>query len=208
MNFTYDWFTGNLEYIVPIIERYKPKSILEIGSFEGLSTHHLLDQASKYTDVTFYAVDTWAGSEEHVGYPMSEIEQRFDANIQETLEHCKKINGRDVYFNKVKTTSSRALSILLLQDLKFDLIYVDGSHRASDVFIDAAQSFRLLNNETGILIFDDYDWFLSKDNYNSSTFKYSTPKLAIDCFAECFSDKIVSLYPDGTYQKYYRKVKE
>jgi hypothetical protein len=39
----------------------------------------------------------------------------------------------------------------------FDLVYVDGSHRAADVLADAVLSWPLLKNG-GIMLFDDYLW--------------------------------------------------
>ncbi|MBL6431537.1 MAG: class I SAM-dependent methyltransferase [Alphaproteobacteria bacterium] len=40
---------------------------------------------------------------------------------------------------------------------RYDLIYVDGSHRSDDVIVDAVNCFRMLT-DGGILIFDDYFW--------------------------------------------------
>jgi len=39
----------------------------------------------------------------------------------------------------------------------FDLVYVDGSHHAEDVMVDASEGFARLANG-GIIIFDDYLW--------------------------------------------------
>ena len=67
----------------------------------------------------------------------------------------------------------------------FDLIYIDGSHTAADVLIDAVLAFQLLR-VGGVMIFDDYLWSmepaLSVDPLNM-------PKPAIDAFAAIFLRK-------------------
>ena len=40
---------------------------------------------------------------------------------------------------------------------RFDLIYVDGSHHADDVLVDAIKAFEMLK-VNGLMIFDDYFW--------------------------------------------------
>ncbi len=56
----------------------------------------------------------------------------------------------------------------------FDIIYVDGSHRAADVLLDAALSWRLLK-QGGLMIFDDYLWRPDKP-------AAQRPQVAIDLF--------------------------
>ena len=50
--------------------------------------------------------------------------------------------------------SSIALAELLGENRMFDLIYIDGSHRFDDVFVDAYFAFRLLSDD-GLVLFDD-----------------------------------------------------
>ena len=40
--FSTDWFTHNIPSLSYIFEQFTPQRILEIGSFEGRSTHFLL----------------------------------------------------------------------------------------------------------------------------------------------------------------------
>ena len=60
----------------------------------------------------------------------------------------------------------------------YDVIYIDGSHVARDVLLDAVCAFTLLK-PTGILMFDDYQWKLLSKEYNC-------PGLGIDVFKSCF----------------------
>ena len=40
---------------------------------------------------------------------------------------------------------------------KFDIIYIDGSHHANDVFNDCIESWKILN-KNGVIIIDDNFW--------------------------------------------------
>jgi len=203
MHLNYDWITHQKQYITPLIESFKPKTMLEIGSFEGASTVYFLEEMTKYNDVQFISLDTWAGSEEHTGIiDMSETERLFDSNVQEFLENHKTFSPRKIQFVKYKTTSLRGMCDLIYNNSKFDCIYIDGSHEAADVFVDAALAFRLCN-VNGLLIFDDYEWA-----WNLHENEYKRPKIAIDAFEKCFGDKIAAIATGGTYQKYYQKISE
>ena len=82
-----------------------------------------------------------------------------------------------------KQTSQIKIIIGYSQDIlpelskeSYNLIYIDGSHRAANVLLDAFLSWPRLK-PGGILIFDDY---LKCDQLRVSL----TPKLAIDLFLE------------------------
>lgn len=203
MEFTMDWF-NNREVVLNLIGSIKPTKILEIGSFEGLSTSMMLSKAAEFAPVSLYAVDSWEGGFEHKDNYLipsfSEIERRFDSNMQEIIG---KNHNHQINLHKYKGLSHEVLSLLILEKNRFDFIYVDGSHEAADVLIDAVLSFKLLRLN-GVIVFDDYEWI----PYENCS-KYHTPKAAVNSFVECFGDKIVDLYPTNhTYQKYYQKKAE
>lgn len=64
----------------------------------------------------------------------------------------------------------------------YDILYIDGSHLASDVLQDAVISWGLVKLG-GIIIFDDYD-FIFADNPAENT------KVGIDTFITTYSQKI------------------
>jgi predicted O-methyltransferase YrrM len=142
------WFDGNAIEWMRIFRAQrlqdKPIRVLEIGSWEGRSTvfmlHHL-----PMAEVT--AVDTWQGGREHAGDPRLErVEELFDANVARY----------GVRLTKVKSTSAEFFRSYR-PSTPFDLVYVDGSHHADDVMVDAMGGFDLLASG-GIIIFDDYLW--------------------------------------------------
>ena len=57
---------------------------------------------------------------------------------------------------------------------RFDLAYVDGSHRAADVYSDAVLTWAVMA-PGGIVIFDDYQWLEAPDMMGN-------PKPGIDAF--------------------------
>jgi predicted O-methyltransferase YrrM len=53
--------------------------------------------------------------------------------------------------------SRRALLDLIAAGERYDLVFVDASHLALDVLVDAALSWQVLA-DGGFLVFDDYQW--------------------------------------------------
>lgn len=122
----------------------KPLDILEIGSFEGRSALFFLSMLDK---ARLTVVDPWEPAiyrKEIIG---THVEERFDANCVDYKERIKKI----------KALSTDAFNIIKKDNTRFDIIYVDGSHHADQVYVDAVSSWELLK-DGGILIFDDYTW--------------------------------------------------
>lgn len=176
---TQDWFTKNSILWGPLLKEHKPARILEIGSFEGLSTIFMIENCSQYGNVEIHCVDTWSGGVEHDALDFDVIEERFEHNVQVALEKSK---GGEVLVHKHKGRSVVELSKLIAAGTpKFDFIYVDGSHLAKDVLTDATLAFELLNLG-GVLVFDDYS------NPNPVTPEF--PTLGIECFLSAFRDKV------------------
>jgi predicted O-methyltransferase YrrM len=145
--------------------------IMEIGSWEGRSALFFLNYLPR---ARLVCIDTFAGGEEHqadpntVAHHLPEIEQRFDANVAAFKDRIEKI----------KAPSTTALAELGLDGRRFDIAYVDGSHRAVDVYSDGILTWPLIVHG-GLLIFDDYQW-----EYMPETL--SNPKQGIDSFLRAF----------------------
>ncbi|BCK76389.1 methyltransferase family protein [Acetobacter aceti NBRC 14818] len=187
-NYVYsnDWFVSNEPVWNQIITNLKPEKILEIGSYEGRSTCFAIDCASQHKDIEVYCVDTWEGGVEHKNQNinMTSVEERFDSNVNISIKKSK----NKVSMHKSKGTSDFLLAHLITSVGKnyFDMIYVDGSHQAHDVLMDAVMSFKLLK-PGGVLIFDDYLW---RESVNEEANPLKTPKIAIDAFLNIFSQKM------------------
>jgi hypothetical protein len=179
-----DWFTNNIPYWLWTFDKHNLKKnkikILEIGSWEGLSSYFIL---STLPNATLTCVDTWEGADEHksgdatTSDVLSSIESSFDNNMAPYNNRLTKYKGTSYsFFNKY------------INENVFDLIYIDGSHYCDDVIIDAIKGFGMLKSG-GIMIFDDYLWrYYPKDIHN--------PAAAINVFLKLKTDqyKIVRTY--------------
>lgn len=169
--FTNNWFeiTGikNFEkYLaLPILDEEIP-SFLEIGCYEGRASVWMLENT--YAKLT--VIDTFEGSREHDKQFETTLYARFAENIEPFGERVIALRGTSQ--DKLKT----------LEKNSFHFIYIDGSHEAKDVLEDAVLSFPLLK-ENGIMIFDDYTW-------RGSTNQYELPAMGIDAFLFVYADQL------------------
>ena len=167
--FTRDWFTSHISNWELILQQFDARvsSVLEIGSFEGLSACYLLWRLPQ-AHVT--CVDTFKGGVEHVadGLPLSQLQELFDRNV--ALVDASRVR-------KLVGDSRSILVELAKESQRFDLVYVDGSHMGLDVIVDAALSWHLLAPRA-LMIFDDYEWTAFGDD------SLSRPGPAIDAFLQ------------------------
>jgi predicted O-methyltransferase YrrM len=146
-HFSEDWVTPHIRKWEPFVrhlEGRRPR-ILEIGSFEGLSACFFL---WRLPDAHVTSIDSFMAPRDYVAYgiEVTDLESIFDRNVS-------RVDASRV--EKLVDDSRRALLDLAAANRRFDLVYVDGSHLALDVIVDAALSWQLLT-QGGILIFDDY----------------------------------------------------
>jgi predicted O-methyltransferase YrrM len=200
--FTSDWFSAHKPIWNQLINQFGPSRILEIGSYEGRSTCYLIEFCGKDRPVDIYCVDSWEGG---AGYDpsvtMSDVEQRFDSNI--AIAARQSANPVNIF--KLKKRSNLALAELLSEyrGPTFDLIYIDGSHEATDVMTDAVMAFPLLH-VGGLLVFDDYLWQMGPTEQKDTL---RAPKLGIDAFVNLFARKL-NIFQAPLYQLYTQKVAE
>lgn len=167
-SFSSDWTTWHFGNWCKWLHRLRdaPVRILEIGSWEGRSALFFLNY---FPACRLTCVDTFGGSVEHALNPyfaalVPETEKKFDANLSAFAGRIEKRKG----------PSSAVLPQLAIEHRQFDIIYVDGSHRAADVFSDAALSWPMVARE-GIVIFDDYE-------FDQMEGELERPMLGIDVF--------------------------
>jgi len=137
-----DWFSGNMNVWEYYLENLKEIKYLEIGSFEGRSAV-FVGELNNVKEVT--CVDTFEGSDEHNNI-------NFDLVYNNCSKNLKKLN---ISYNLIKNSSHNFFKI---NDNKFNVIYIDGSHFYNDVKKDFINSMNSLV-EGGILICDDFFWF-------------------------------------------------
>ena len=177
-----DCFTGNIpiwqKYLQPLA--HSPGiNVLEIGCFEGMASCWLLDNILTHDSARITCIDNFEGVwEETKNDPNANrtVEQRFDFNIA--------ISGSAHKVTKLVGLSQEVMRSLPLNS--YDLIYIDGSHKASDVLEDAVLCWRLLK-VGGWIVFDDYNFvFRDKPNWNTG--------LGIDAFMSVMQEQITVIY--------------
>lgn len=183
MGYSVDWTNSHADAWTGLFRRLgwigKPGlSFLEVGAFEGRSTvwflsHVLTDPSSRMT-----VIDTFAGSPEHATMTPDALAaglfETFYANTQPWRDrmviHCGQSRGVLATYLPDGATE------------RFDLAYLDGSHRAADVLTDAVLAWPLLR-PGGVLLFDDYHWQYQVPG----TGEVIAPRLGIDAFLSAFS---------------------
>ena|SRR6185369_7474879 len=185
--FSSDWFSQHISHWKRILHGLENKKInvLEIGSFEGRSSTWILDELFKNHESRLVSIDSFERL-----LPEIDSEKNFLENIRKT--------GKENQVEVIKSNSWDALIQLNREKrIIFDFIYIDASHIACDVLSDTVLSWNLLKEE-GIMIFDDYDSNLYKEEYYNA-------RIAIDSFLSCYQQhiKIIEKY----YQVAIKKVK-
>ena len=216
--FTKDWHSRHVAYwshhLKPFVN--KPCNYLEIGCFEGLSTVWMLSHVLTNPSSQLTVCDTFCGVQgqndiAETTRVTSQTRMRFDDNISRCPGTAKPIRlfatmSCNMFAELLSLNPNAgaaegpAASDLAAQALRhrpeYDLIYVDGSHVARDVLLDAVCGFALLR-VGGLIMFDDYQWKLLPEEYNC-------PGLGIDVFRSCFQAHIEIVHLG--YQFFCRKI--
>lgn len=139
-----------------------PNIIIEVGTWKGKSAIHMSNIIKNNNlKCQIYCVDTWLGALEfwttHAltgernllqknGYP--QIYYQFLSNVI----HC---NCQDIIL-PFPNTSICAAKYFIYNNIKSNLIYIDGSHEYEDVIIDLNLYYNNILNDNGIIFGDDY----------------------------------------------------
>ena len=184
MSYTHNWnqhFINNTNHI----PKKSLNICLEIGCFEGLTSNYILDNLLAENGKLF-CVDPL--TDVYLNENLSELDSKnnetvykfFNNQYNRFLENTKNNSHK---INLIRNLSAVALPELLKDFAeKIDLVYVDGDHRASAVYLDAVNSFNLCK-KGGFIVFDDYLWGV--DIYGSEA-----PKFGIDKFLQNYNDKL------------------
>ena len=144
--FSADWFSSKIPPWIKFVKFPKNREIkiLEIGSFEGRSAVFIL---TNWPNSRVDCVDPWL---DYTEVPFKSgmgglSEKNFDFNTMKFKNQIIKYKMTSVDFFLTNTQSL------------YDIVYIDGLHLASSVFLDACNSHFMLKTG-GYMIFDDYFW--------------------------------------------------
>lgn len=168
--FTNKWFQGNTAQTLPLLKSELPENakILEIGSFEGQSTVWFLQN---FLQSQLTCIDPFTGSPENSEKECANLFDRFSQNTAEFADRITVLKGY----------SNTLLPQLITEKQQYDLVYIDGSHYAPDVLLDAVCAFELVQ-PGGLITFDDYTW--------RKKAVALPPRPAIKSFMHCYSHEI------------------
>lgn len=206
--FSNKWFQRNKTQWDFILEQSRPKKYLEVGSYEGRSVIYFMDSNVEnkwHQEISVYCVDQFKDEQKYIDRnlpPMEETEKTFDDNINISLAKSYSY-GFDVDFHKIKEPSNKALVRLLNEGHRstFDMVYIDGSHEASDVMTDAVLGYELCA-KGGIIVFDNHNMKYSCDK---GVDPIQCAKISIDAFELAFCRKLKNIEVASSFQRYYIK---
>jgi len=129
------YFNG--EYIKKLFSFNNIRSVIEIGSYYGVSTRHIASLLPENT--IFYAIDSW---------------EEFGGQYEQFLSNMI-ISGMYSKVIPLRMASDTAIEIFKEDDEKFDFIFIDGDHSTEAVLSDLENYYPLLS-KTGVVCGDDW----------------------------------------------------
>ncbi len=185
-SFVSDWTSWHFPNWMTLLAPYRdrPSRMLEIGSWEGRSALFFLNYLPQ---MQLTCVDTFAGGQEH---QEAAARNKADAELLRTVENRFDANTRAFAgrLEKLKASSIDALIELGLTERRFDLAYIDGGHRAREVYADSALTWPLMA-PGGLVILDDYQWAEMPEPMDN-------PKPGIDAFLKAIEGQYRMVHND------------
>ena len=168
-NFDYHSYSSDISGgdLLPIfeelIDRLKPKIIVEVGSWKGRTATHMASLLKQQNlDAVVICVDTWLGGIEHFTklkddstWGLNKYKQHGYPNLYFQFLSNVMRSGVEEYIVPLPTTSSIGAKWLELNNIKADLIFIDASHEEEDVYQDLTNYWNLLA-EDGVMFGDDW----------------------------------------------------
>lgn len=162
-----------------IIEKFRPETIIEVGSYLGgsaLTMARLCRELGLQSEIV--CIDTWQGTldmwekpecrkalmTQH-GHPR--IYRQFLANV------CHD-SAQDI-ITPLPMPSSIGLRLLRKLGVTAQFIYIDGSHEYEDALLDIKLAEKILSTD-GVMLVDDMDWPDVRMAVSDSGFKITEEK--------------------------------
>jgi predicted O-methyltransferase YrrM len=146
------WY-ANGEWIKQLMENNKVTTVIEVGSWLGLSTRHIASLLQP--NGKLYAVDTWKGSVEH--HENANFSSFLPTLYEQFLSNMIHAHLTNIVI-PMKMTSLEAAPILMRELDNVNLIYIDAAHDTYSVVLDLHAYWQFVNDKGGILCGDDWLW--------------------------------------------------
>ena len=146
--YSQSWFIGSEVHrnLGKFLDKTKPNNILEIGSFEGLSSVFFADNFLDIPNSSLTCVDPFLtiDNNDHRQFLQNNEEKNFEYNIS-VSKNSDKITVHKVTSDVFFETNNKT----------YNFIYVDGCHETDIIKRDMANAFNVLE-QNGIMWMDDY----------------------------------------------------
>lgn len=148
------YFSSTKRYINLLIAifKYRPKTILEIGVFNGVRSKQLIECAKIFNrKIIFYGFDLFdimIGDKNLKKYEAS----KFPLTKKNIKQKLLKINDKNFLFQGFSKTT---LKKFLRKKKKIDFIFIDGGHSVDTIRSDWKYVKQMMDDKS-IVIFDDY----------------------------------------------------
>ena len=156
--FTQKWFHDNIAIKTELHKHIDPTSklnILEIGNFEGLSSCFFSDNYLQHSESKLHCVDPFYLTGTVEGITCKCITEDTEKMFLENISKSK-------MSDKVETYKMTSDYFFEKNDMKFDIIYIDGCHERDYIQRDINNAFKCCN-KGGIIWFDDYGGHCKKN---------------------------------------------
>lgn len=166
----------------------KEIKILHLGAYTGHGTRWMLERVAG----TCVDVDPWR-------WPIYETDS-FDHKIFDRFyqpEAVEKIYDEQTAGLSTTKFKGTTKDFFAQNTETFDFIYIDASHRKSDVEYDLAESWKILNSN-GVIACDDYTWYLQEGDPEL------IPHFAINEFIEKHANEVEVLIKNS--QLWFKKL--
>lgn len=151
---------GTAPIFAELIEKKKPKLVIEVGTWMGQSAATMGQELRKYGG-KLICVDTWLGSTEfwldlgnESRYRALKLQNGYPQVYYRFLSNMAHLRLQDTVI-PFPQTSANAARVLAKKGVEAGLIYIDASHEEGDVLMDLQGYWPLL--EDGGMMFGD-DW--------------------------------------------------
>lgn len=156
------------ENLTRCIQKYKCKSILEIGSCSGARARMMIQYAlnlhkNNTKGISYYGFDLFEPQTSE--YKKKEFNGKMPAELDVVYERLKSFKIKIKLFKGYSQISVPAF-VKTNPKLKIDLIFIDGGHSIETIITDWDNIQPLIHSNTCIC-FDDY-WFNPKENQDFS----------------------------------------
>jgi capsular polysaccharide biosynthesis protein/predicted O-methyltransferase YrrM len=152
---------GDEDTFKVLVERFRPSTIIEVGSWKGHSANFIADQCKLAgIPARILCIDTFLGSVEHWHLPEARVQLFRESGRPTILERFLGntiASGNDGIVFPLTLDSNNAAQLLAQWEFRADMIFIDAAHDPVGVTADLTAFYPLLA-EGGVMFGDDYQY--------------------------------------------------